>query len=199
MSKVTDKGKLYLLWRYDRAPELLGEYFEILKKFSTDKNSDVKSKVVALLINFSWDDAKEILLRLAKDNYYFVRTQAHDFLSEFEQENVKKFLENAIVKERTEFARRYAILSWAEITLSLQDDISEEMKFIQKQKKFQKTEQSILCCCYVEYLFGNKNVLKQILSFLNSENPYSQYWALQTLDDIMNEEHTSYIKRDFSI
>ena len=67
-------------------------------------------------MNFETEESKQILIRLAQDKENIVRYEAYDSLSIFnEDEEVQLFFEKSIPKERDEFARFYAITSWADI------------------------------------------------------------------------------------
>ena len=84
-------------------------------------------------------------------------------------EEVQLFFEKSISKERDEFARFYAITSWTDITVS-KEDVSEDIRFIRRVRKVQKTDWGKLACWYALYLFGEESGFKKFLKFLQSRD-----------------------------
>lgn len=151
-------------------PYLPDKYFPALKIFSDNPDCFVRSAVAALLVNFETEESKQILIRLAQDKENIVRYEAYDSLSIFDgDEEVQLFFEKSISKERDEFARFYAITSWTDITVS-KEDVSEDIRFIRRVRKVQKTDWGKLACWYALYLFGEESGFKKFLKFLQSRD-----------------------------
>lgn len=190
--------KIDLLISYENLPRLDKKHIKKILKLSNDKESLIRDQVAALLINFSdYDISKEILLRLARDKKWLVRTEAYDSLSVFESKRVMKFLENAIQKEKNEIACAHAISVWAEIAAALDVNIPKKRVLVKKIKntpRIQSSEHCLLACCYAQYIFGKKKALKKITGFLKSENYRIRCAAMNTLGWIMNDDNKAFIR-----
>lgn len=191
---MTTEEKISLLNSYDDIAVLSNEHFLILQEFSSDVDSAVRSQVAPLLVDFINETSKNILLRLAQDDDLLVRTEAYDSLAVFSFNDVEDFLKNAIQKEGDSLARSYAILSWADVVLLLQHDLSKNISFLQEQNDKEKSSDCQLSWCYAQYVFGDKSVLDELLSFLKNENYQIRCAAISLLNEIADENNNKLIR-----
>lgn len=117
---------------YENSAKIKKGHLRKIINLSQDKNSFVRSRVAAILVNFKNSSSKSILFKLACDKNTLVRIEAYDSLAVFADQEVKSFLENAIKKEKNKTACSYAILSWADVVAILSDNLSENKLFIKK-------------------------------------------------------------------
>jgi HEAT repeat protein len=191
---MTTEEKISLLNSYDDIAVLSNKHFLILQEFSSDSDSAVRSLVAPLLVDFINETSKNILLRLAQDDDLLVRTEAYDSLAVFSFNDVEDFLKNAIQKEGDSLARSYAILSWADVVLLLQHDLSKNISFLQEQNDKEKSSDCQLSWCYAQYVFGDKSVLDELLSFLKNENYQIRCAAISLLNEIADENNNKLIR-----
>lgn len=186
-----------LLIRYRNLPELTEEHFEVLVSLADDKDDCVRGQAAALLINFENDISKNVLLRLAQDKDALVRTEAYDSLSVFESEDVERFLEDAMRKEKDHLACSYAILSWADIAVALYDDVSEKILLAEELKKTSRivrSEHCLLSCSYAQYIFGREEMLDEMLGFLKSSDYHIRCSVISLARDILDDDNETTIK-----
>lgn len=165
--------------------KLTNEQFTLLKLFSSDTDSFVRSRCAAILVNFETEQSKQLLLKLAKDQDEFVRTEAYDSLGIFIDEDIENILFYSIRTETDELAKNYAILSWINI-VKVRSKINKE--HIMLLKTLIQTEHSPYCrlaCFYGLYIFGNEQYLKFILEFLQHEDYHIRCAAVERLDEII--------------
>lgn len=191
---MTTEEKISLLNSYDEIIVLSNEHFLILQEFSYDDDPAVRSRVAPFLVDFINEAAKNILLRLAQDNDSLVRTEAYDSLAVFPFDDVEAFLRDAIQKEDDDLARSYAILSWADVTLSLQHCSVENISFLQEQKYNEKSADCLLSWSYSQYVFGDKTVLDELLSYLKNENYQIRCATISVLKEIADEKNDELIR-----
>lgn len=194
--KVNEKVNLIDSIENINSPD--SSYFKILKKFSYDKNSFVRSRCAALLINFETAESLKILLRLSNDKDAFVRTEAYDSLGIFYFPEVEKTLFRAINLEKDCFAKQYSILSWADVVSQLHDDFKENIIFVQNIIDNNQTEDYDSChirlsCYYALKLFGC-DVINNIFDFLNSEEYTVRCSALNLLNDVADDANRELIR-----
>lgn len=194
---MTSDEKIKLLTKYENAQKLTKKHLKKIVKLSKDKNVLVRSIVAELLGNFENNKSKKVLLKLACDKKALVRVDAYDSLSIFQSEEVERFLRKAILKEKNEIACAYAIMSWSDIVLVMDRDISKKRLFINKIKKIkriQKSEQCMLSCYYAQYILGKRKSIKKILSFLNSKDYHIRCAAINTLEEILKPDNGQLIQ-----
>lgn len=172
---------------------------ETIKAYSEDEDMFVRIKVAEILINFTETNAKNILLHLSKDKEELVRISAYDSLSVFDSKDVEKTLKKAIQKERKSLACAYAIMAWAEVVVARRKFVWRQKCFIKKLKKkarIQNTEHCRMHCYYAQYLFGEKEVLKEILGFLKSSDYHVRCATINTLKDMIDDENSQIIQQE---
>ena len=196
---MTDEEKINLIDSFDCIDELGKEQFEILVNLSSDKDDFVRSRCAAQLANFENEESLNILMKLLKDEDSFVRTEAYDSIAIFENEKVEKVLRKASKEEVDSLARRYAILSWVDVALSLNHESQTNIDFITDLKANEASDDCLLSCCYAQYLFGDKNVLDSILSYLKNENYQIRCMALSLLNDLLDNNNKQIIKNAITL
>lgn len=196
---MTTEEKINLLNEYDNIPVLTDEHFSILNEFSYDKDSNVRSIVASLLVDFINERSKDILLRLAQDEDYLVRTEAYDSLAVFPFTDVASFLESAMKTEGNNIARSYAILSWTDVSLSLHHDMSESIDSLKKLKHNEISTHCNLSYCYALYMFGQVETLDEILFFLKNGDYHIRCATIALLDEIIDETNEKRIKDSIAI
>jgi HEAT repeat protein len=196
---MTDNEKINLIDSFDNIDELGEEHFEILKNLSSDEDDFVRSRCAAQLVNFESDESLNLLLRLMEDKDSFVRTEAYDSIAIFENEVVEKALKKAVNDEQDNLARRYAILSWVDVLLSLRGATADDILFLKSRKNIEKSADCCLSCCYGLYLFGVKEELDQILSFLKNSDYHVRCATIALLEDIIDETNEKRVKDSIGI
>lgn len=192
---MTTEEKINLLISYGDMASLSSEHFAVLKRLSFDDDSFVRSLVAPPLVFFVNDEAKQILLVLARDNDELVRTEAYDSLSVFAHDDVESFLEKAMQTEKDELARSYAISSWADVVVSLGHDTTEKKDLLVRLKSEEKTDRCRLDFCYAQYIFGEESVLDEILGYLQNEDYQIRCSSLSLLKEIVDENNRDRIKK----
>ena len=190
IKKMGENEKWYLVNTFNRMSSLKEKHFFVLKELAKDKDWYLRSEAAALLINFESNQSKNILLRLAMDHHYIVRTEAYDSLKVFPLEEVEAFLEGAICREKNQLARSYAIMSWAIIVRDLYEKVSEKhLTFMRNQMALEKGEHCLLEWMFAEYIFGKEKSIQNILAFLNSKDYNIRCCVVNTLKDIWHEDN----------
>ncbi len=183
---MTTDEKLSLLYSYDAIP-LTDEHFLVLQSLASDRSRLVKSWVAKLLVNFSDEVSKSILIKLTQDKDSLVRTEAYDSLRIFADDETEQFLKTAIGQEASALARSYAILSWTDVKVARSNVSKADTSFLEAQRK---REQRVPLCrlnCYCGlYRFGDQTMLGPILSFLKHKNYRTRCAAIHTLDGLMD-------------
>jgi HEAT repeat protein len=188
------KEKIAILDKFNELQELDHSHFEIIAKLVFDKDDLVRSQCAALLINFVNEESKNLLFRLAQDKYDLVRTESYDSLGDFFFDDVEAFLAKAIKTELDALARRYAILSWANVVIALQQISAELVSEIEKLKAQEKAPDCALSYCYALYTFGNKHMLNEILPYLKDSDYHVRCTTISFLADIIDETNEELIK-----
>lgn len=191
---MTTEEKNNLLNSYNDIEALSSEHFSILQEFSNDADSTVRSRVAPFLVDFINEKTKTILIKLAEDDDPLVRTEAYDSLAVFPFNDVEIFLKKAIQKENDQIARSYAILSWSDVAILLQHCSAENILFLHKQKNKEKSSDCRLSWCYSQYIFGDKSVLEELLSFLKNENYQIRCATISLLNEIVDEGNNKLIR-----
>lgn len=188
------QDKISILDDYDKIDELTDQHFLIIKQFASDKNEFVRSRCAALLSNFNSSDSMSLLLKLINDADSLVRTEAYDSLSNYVNDLVEQSLRNAIQTEVDDMARAYAIISWGEVASSLKYNTAENINFVKHQKLVEKVDICSLNYCYVQYIFGERVVLEEILSYLKNTDYHIRCAAISILYEIMDMSNNVLIK-----
>lgn len=195
---MTSEMKIKMLIKYENKQKLTYKHFCKIKKFSDDKDALVRSMVADLLVNFSYEEAKKILLKLARDKKSMVRIDAYDSLAVFAFEDVEIFLKKAILHEKNEMACAYAIMSWGDISGALGGDMQKRKFFVNKIKMLERiknSERCMLSCYYVEYILGRRERIKKIMFYLNSENYHIRCSTINILWSLLDIDNQEIIKK----
>lgn len=132
---MTIEEKINLLNEYRDIENLSEKHLKVLQEFSSDEDGLVRSMVAPLLVDFINETVKDILLKLAQDQDVLVRVEAYDSLAVFSFDEVEKQLEKFMIVEKDVLARSYAILSWADVTLSLNYTSFDKINDVKKRKQ----------------------------------------------------------------
>ena len=192
----TYQDKELLLRNYVRLNRITKTEFKQLMRLSKDKSSVIRFEVATILFDVKNQASKKLLFQLAKDRDSLVRAEAYTSLSGFKFADVEEFLRKAIEREKDELACSYAITSWGEVALKLFDEHDEDINYVNKLLRTHKIMVSERCrleCYYALYGFGDKRMLKKIMKFLKSTNPYIRYIVYDTLELSVDQDNRSEI------
>jgi HEAT repeat protein len=199
---MTNDEKICFLMQLDSETELIQQKLTKIIDLSYDKDEFVRSQVAVSLVYFEDELARQTLLRLACDEASIVRTEAYDSLSVYANPEVLDFLQKVIVEEKDEIACSYAIMSWTDIVLDLQERSVQNRNFITEIKKtgvISLSEQCILSCCRAQYFFGDETVLDEILSFLDSSDYHIRYSVVNVLEEILQKNNICDIQKKLQL
>ncbi|WFR55921.1 HEAT repeat domain-containing protein [Anaerocolumna sp. AGMB13025] len=191
---MTIEEKISLLNEYMDIEKLSDKHFEILQEFSIDEDAIVRSMVAPLLVDFINETAKDILIKLAQDQDALVRTEAYDSLSVFPFGDVETLLEEFVKLEKDSLARSYAILSWADVTCGLGHVSIDKINNLKKAKLNEKSIECSLGYCYALYVFGEIEILNEILCYLRNDSYQIRCMTINLLNEIINEKNDFIIK-----
>lgn len=186
-----EKNRYICCFEYD--PELADERFPIIKEFAADSEDWVRSWAAQQLVDYDNEEAKDILLKLTRDKDYLVRTEAYDSLSAFACDEVAQVLKRAITHEKSGLARGFAIMSWAVVIYAMDAVTKEDILFLKKRRKTERSYHCILDCCYALYILGDKSALKGILFFLNSKSYSNRFGAINLLREVVDGDNREQI------
>lgn len=174
-------------------PKITKKEFKQLIKFSKDRDPVIRCHVAEILMKKRVKNhaSKKLLMRMACDRNKQVRTRAYSCLSVYDIFEVELFLKRAIQKEKNTEACYHAIEAWVDVVMSLHDNCEYDIYFVKwllKQQKIQESEHCLLKCYYALYLFGEENMLPQILRFMESEDSSMCPTVLHILREIEDED-----------
>lgn len=164
-------------------------------KLCKDRHKVVRAQVAEILVNYETMESLKMLLYLTRDRAALVRTEAYDSLSEFHNVEVEKHLENAILKEKNSMARSYAILSWADVVISIKETYFEDISFIESILSFERSTECIVSCLYAKYKFGDEDSLAELLKYLKDKDYHIRCSVINLLYDILNNNNRRMIKQ----
>ena len=173
------------------------EHLKEVVKLSSDKDAFVRCQTAVALVYFDCDIAQQTLIRLACDEDSLVRTEAYDSLALFEDEEVLRFLENAIEKEKDEIACSYAIMSWTDIAIAIEDKEPLKAGYIfelEKNPKISESEHCMLSCYRARYYFGEKGIINDIIEYLKHEDYHVRSSVIAIFEEIVDDDNIKTIK-----
>lgn len=166
-----------------------------------DSDALIRSEAVSALINaYSTDDDIFGLIDMCDDEDELVRIEVYDALSQCCGDRITECLFNAVISEKSQLARCFAILAWADITAnhaSKYKDYSGDIDFITsllKENEISNSEHCLLSCQYALYRFGCSESLEKMLSFLESNDYTIQCSVIHHFMDIVKESDISRVK-----
>ena len=181
----------------EQLDKISDKYINVLSQLALDKDINIRCKVAELLINARGKNYRKILINLAKDKDSLVRTEAYDSLCVYPCKKVEKLLERAMKEEKDELACSYAIMSWGDVVYEIYDDIIDKINVIDEirnRKLIIDSEQCMLSCEYVCYLFGINNSFERIIAFENSNDYHIRCSVINILCDILDEDNEHEIR-----
>lgn len=193
-----DCKKLSIINTIDKTPILSNKNYLILKRYALDDDAFVRSSVARTLVHFVNEQTKTILLELTKDKEALVRVEAIDSLSVYHYHDVERVLKKIIIEEQDDLARSYAILSWSDVTNSLNNDCASK-RFLYQWLEKEKCEDCILSCYYGLYLFGEESYLNQIFDFLKKDDYHLRCSAIHLLDSLLRSKNKIQIKNELNL
>lgn len=195
---MTDDEKIELVDMIEDLKVLNNNHFEILKQFSYDNCSFLRSRCAALLVNFINEDSMNLLIKLCQDEDSFVRTEAYDTLGVFWFGQSEEILFRAIQKENDDLALSYAILSWADVVKHLHDNFKNQIAFVISLINQKYSEDVLLSCYYALYTFGNQQALERMIEFLNNKSYHVRCSTLNLLHDVSNSTNVNLIEESIN-
>ena len=206
LKETSNEKYLFLQNLQESDLEVLDENQKMLiEKLSHDRIGLVRSDVAAVLVYFTCDFSKDILMRLAGDKDELVRTEVADVLGSFYYPEVYELLKEAI-NDPYYLVRGYAIISMEEVGRNIGIDY-KEMKTIINQL-MQKEEYSfvILDCYQALYELDDEDQLNNIIAvfesedFIDRQRIVSEYaidrqCVISILDQILSDKNYVKIKK----
>lgn len=189
------KEKIELIISYEKIESYSQNEMYNLVKLSYDNNSFVRGLVASVLIKNYYERSKEILIRLANDKNSYVRMEAYDSLSAFCDRDIMVLLENKIKSEVDNETLSYAIISYSEISKSLNEN-KYSINFLKSVLNIVKADCCMLSCNYGLYLLGEKEYLDKFLSFLHSDDYMIVCSTISLLSDVIDEDNSTIIKEE---
>ncbi len=190
---MTAEEKINLLIQFDDLKSFSEEQIALLLSWVDDEDEFVRSLVASLLVMTEGIAAEKALLKLAKDEDDLVRIEALDTMAAYPSDEVLCCLSNAIIYEKDELARSYAILSWADVNVELGKSTHKNVEYVQEHISDESSERILLSWYYALYRFGCKEYLNDILALIKSEDYQIRCSVLSLLRDIISNENCSYI------
>ena len=144
-------------------------------------------------------EAEAKLLYLARDPDDLVRTEAYDSLAAFPSDKTERFLKEAILEERDELARSYAIMSWTDIVEMRTSNVMtlvQTRSFTENLLKTEKSDFCRICLWRAKYLFGDKEAAERLIAFLWHKDYHIRCFAVDFLQEILNEQNTIMITHE---
>ena len=191
---MTNEDKLNILCDYENMelyPKLDKKEFDNIFLLSKDRDPFVRSQAASLLVMFRTKSSRKRLLELAFDKDAFVRCEAYDSLGIFNDKVVELILKNAIIYEKNYLACYYAILSWTDIVKEQKHNSYHNYTFIRRMeqsKRIRTSEHCQMACWNAMYFLGNRNVLRKIVAFLDSENYQVRCATVKHLKEIAEDK-----------
>lgn len=165
----------------------------ILADFSKDKNSNIRSAVARILVDFTEKQGEEILLCLAKDKVSMVRVEACDSLRSSRTERAYYALKQIIKFDRNGMVRGYAVSSFAEISIKL-NEMQDAVLYL---KECLNTEQVVFTKIqlYVAlYRLGDECYIKELLNLINTPRYQNRCAVVHSLSEIISEDNRNLIR-----
>lgn len=192
---MADEEKLTLIQKYEDLPE--GEFkeecFDDLKKFAFDKDDTIKTFTASVLSRFvntaKQKEAIEILLQLCREENELIRTEAYDAIGCYCEKSVVKSLEKAILLEKDGLARSYAMDSWIYVQQHVCTNRAEVIRYLNEILAKESNDNCILNCLYGKYSFGEKNVLDEILNYIENTDYHIRCSVLSIIQLILEDEN----------
>lgn len=170
--------------------EALSDYdYEFLNEIAHSDDMCLKCDAADLLIDHTTKQAIEILKTLSNDNDATVRASAYDNMWVFEKQDFDEILRNAVVREKDEIARSYAICSLYDLYLENICDTAELIAFMHKLYRTEKDRKCKLQYLRNFYLSGETDKLSEIIAYLEDEDYKMRITAVNTFSEIRNNEN----------
>lgn len=170
--------------------EALSDYdYEFLNEIAHSDDMCLKCDAADLLIDHTTKQAIEILKTLSNDNDATVRASAYDNMWVFEKQDFDEILRNAVVREKDEIARSYAICSLYDLYLENICDTAELIAFMHKLYPTEKDRKCKLQYLRNFYLSGETDKLSEIIAYLEDEDYTMRITAVNTFSEIRNNEN----------
>lgn len=170
--------------------EALSDYdYEFLNEIAHSDDMCLKCDAADLLIDHTTKQAIEILKTLSNDNDATVRASAYDNMWVFEKQEFDEILRNAVVREKDEIARSYAICSLYDLYSENICDTAELIAFMHKLYRTEKDRKCKLQHLRNFYLSGETDKLSEIIAYLEDEDYTMRITAVNTFSEIRNNEN----------
>lgn len=192
---MTTDEKIRYVDSFEDLPELTDEHFSVLKEYSTDDDAFLRSRCAAFLINFVNEDSMEILLRLCDDEDELVRTESYDSLAVFYYKKVEEKLFSKITSENSGAAYEYALMSWADVSSKLHDNLDEHIAFVHKVLDDNNAVDSEVITCYYALTVLGEDSVKNIIAYLKNEDINIRCSAVNLLGELLNDSNKDIIRK----
>lgn len=192
MKNLSEEEKLYLLSKIENDIPNKSEFSEdelnILYKFSSDENSNIRSYVARILVDFTEEKGENILIKLTNDKDELVRAEACDSLKESKSKCTYDLLANKARFDNDEIVRGYSINSLGEISLRL----GLEKDTIDFLKTYLLKEESVFIKINIFnalYILGNKEYLKEMIEILDTQIYQNRCAIINCLKEIVDKDN----------
>lgn len=165
-------------------------YLEI---FATHKEDYTRSRVAAVLADFTEQRGENLLLRLAKDKDSLVRTEACDSLQYSQSASTYEFLRKRAKRDKNSMVRGYAVSSFTEISKGLHVN-TKTKEFLLELQATEKDVFTKINIYKALYDMGETQYLKHLLKNLNAKVYQNRCAAVNPLKEIVTTENSERIK-----
>ncbi|MDO3413317.1 HEAT repeat domain-containing protein [Saccharibacillus sp. CPCC 101409] len=168
--------------------------FALLERYSYDSEGLVRVEAAAAFYTFFDERAQQILLRLANDRDWLVRTEACESLCLSRSEHVLEFLKTKLRRDRSVKVRTYAVLSYGDIVWELDKDRHECLLFIKETRLRETSPGMLLACDKVLYEMGEEEALDRLLDGLKLDKLNHRCSAGNRLLEVVNARNARRIR-----
>ncbi|CAM3583493.1 MULTISPECIES: HEAT repeat domain-containing protein [Saccharibacillus] len=160
--------------------------YNFLEKSSRDSDEFVRMEA-AVALGFHYNvRAEGMLIRLADDSDWLVRTEACDSLGRGESEAVLSVLERKIRQDRSALVRAYAIHSYGDAAEALRCDPEDVAAFLESRLPREKSHWTRLALFKVLYRCGREAYLNDLLDGLKLAAFNKRCTAGNNLKEVIN-------------
>ena len=184
---------------------VLPEELDFIRSCLSDEDELVRMEAIPLLVDNPYGTDADIdrIVEMCDDEACLVRTEAYEALSKIISTKATDRLYKAVVSEKDEAARSWAVEMWADSVVKHKpsdENYKEQKEFILKQMYSENNRDSDVCrlsCYYALYLFGDPCALESILSYLDNSDYHIRCSVVNLLKDVVKENDIPDAVRSF--
>ena len=166
------------------------ENYERLIDLTQHPDSSIRFRVAEILVSFPSLQTDYILASLLNDKDELVRVTACDSLCISESKEIKNLLKTKAIMD-SPLVKRYAILSLADITMNLKDEmIHEEIaEFIKNFLSKEEISEIRLSGYHSLCVLGLSEYYSKILEFLDDPTYQNRCAAINSIKELISDEN----------